>query len=103
MSLFILQNCYRREIMKLKSDFTLREIAGDYIVIPTGETYLDFGAVISLNETGAFLWNQLKDTKTVDELASSLVSEYGIDNATATADANDFIALLNEHGLICDD
>lgn len=89
--------------MRLKTDFTLREIAGDYIVIPTGENYLDFGAVISLNETGAFLWNQLKDDKTVEELAASLSSEYGVDNATASADANDFIALLNEHGLICDD
>lgn len=89
--------------MRLKTDFTLREIAGDYIVIPTGENYLDFGAVISLNETGAFLWNQLKEAKTTDELATSLVAEYSIDNATASADVNDFVALLNEHGLICDD
>ena len=89
--------------MKLKADFTLREIAGDYIVIPTGENYLDFGAVISLNESGAFLWSQLKESKTAEELAASLIAEYGIDNDTATTDANDFISLLTEHGLICDD
>ena len=89
--------------MRLKSDFTLREIAGDYIVIPTGENYLDFGAVISLNETGAFLWNLLKEEKSADELAVSLMTEYGIDNDTAVADTNDFVAILSQHGLICDD
>ena len=89
--------------MKLKNDFTLREITGDYIVIPTGENYLDFGAVISLNETGAFLWNQLQNDLSIDELTNALVEEYGIDVATASADAEDFVELLKKHGLICDE
>ena len=89
--------------MKLKNDFTLREISGDYIVIPTGENYLDFGAVISLNDSGAFLWNQLSESKTEDSLVASLVDEYGIDTETAAADVADFINLLKEHGLMCDE
>ena len=89
--------------MKLKNDFTLREITGDYIVIPTGENYLDFGAVISLNETGAFLWNQLQNNLSIDDLTNALVEEYGIDVDTASADAEDFVSLLNKHGLICDE
>lgn len=89
--------------MKLKNDFTIREITGDYIVIPTGENYLDFGAVISLNESGAFLWNQLQEPKTSDELISALCAEYSIDAATAAADVADFISLLKEHGLMCDE
>lgn len=89
--------------MKLKTEFTLREISGDYIVIPTGENYLDFGAVISLNDSGAFLWNQLSESKTESELAVALANEYSIDAETATADVADFIKLLNEHGLMCDE
>lgn len=89
--------------MKLKNDFTLREITGDYIVIPTGENYLDFGAVISLNESGAFLWNQLQESKTAEELTAALAEEYGIDTDTAAADVADFVNLLNEHGLMCDE
>ncbi len=89
--------------MKLKNEFTLREIAGDYIVIPTGENYLDFGAVISLNETGAFLWKQLEAVRSAEELAQALVEEYGIDFETAAADASDFVKLLGEHGLLCDE
>lgn len=89
--------------MKLKNEFTLREIAGDYIVVPTGENYLDFGAVISLNESGAYLWNLLQENKTAEELMVDLANEYGIDRQTAIEDVNDFINLLNEHGLICDE
>ncbi len=89
--------------MKLKSGFTLREIAGDYIVVPTGDNYLDFGAVISLNESGAFLWNQLQETKNSNELSVALAAEYGIDADTANADTAEFVNLLKEHGLIDDE
>ncbi|MBQ6999156.1 MAG: PqqD family protein [Clostridia bacterium] len=89
--------------MKLKSGFTIREIAGDYIVVPTGDNYLDFGAVISLNESGAFLWNQLQQPKSADELSAALAAEYGIDASIAAADTVDFVNLLKEHGLMCDE
>lgn len=89
--------------MKLRSDFTLREIAGDFIVIPTGENYLDFGAVISLNESGAFLWKQLQNGEEFPQLCSALIAEYGIDNKTAETDVSEFIDLLKAHGLICDE
>ncbi len=89
--------------MKLKSGFTLREIAGDYIVVPTGDNYLDFGAVISLNESGAFLWNQLLEEKNSNDLSAALMAEYGIDENTANADTADFVNLLKEHGLMSDE
>lgn len=89
--------------MKLKSGFTIREIAGDYIVVPTGDNYLDFGAVVSLNESGAFLWNQLQEPKSADELAAALAAEYGIDASIAVADTADFVNLLKEHGLMSDE
>jgi len=92
-----------RSSMKLKNDFTLREIAGDYIVIPTGENYLDFGAVVSLNESGAFLWKQLEDERSFEELCDMLMQEYGIDAELAETDVADFITLLKEHGLVCDE
>lgn len=86
--------------MQLRDNFTIKEIVGDYIVVPTGENYLDFGAVISINESGAFLWKQLQDNKSIDELSSALAEEYGIEADVAKADVEDFVALLKEHNLI---
>lgn len=89
--------------MKLKNDFTIREITGDYIVVPVGENYLDFGAVISLNETGAFLWGQLQNDCSAETLAKALADEYGIRLDEAVADTEEFIGLLKQHGLLSDE
>ena len=47
--------------MKLKDGFLLKEIAGSWVVVPVGEQVVDFQMMITLNETGAFLWEKLKN------------------------------------------
>ena len=42
--------------MKIKNDFKLREICGEYVVTAEGMQAVDFTKLISLNETAAFLW-----------------------------------------------
>ena len=46
--------------MKIKSGFMLYEVAGSYVVVPAGDEPLDFNGMVTLNETGAFLWKQLE-------------------------------------------
>lgn len=45
--------------MKIKEGFILRNVAGSYVVVPIGEATLDFNGMMSLNETGAFLFGKL--------------------------------------------
>lgn len=45
--------------MKIKEGFILRTIAGQHVVVPTGQ-HLDLSLMITLNETGAFLWEKLQ-------------------------------------------
>ncbi len=42
--------------------------------------------MISLNGAGAFLWKQLAEDKTEQELLSAMLEEYETDEATAKAD-----------------
>ena len=42
--------------MKIKGDFVLRKIAYSVVVVPVGATAVDFGSMLNLNETGAFLF-----------------------------------------------
>lgn len=86
--------------MKLKEGFIVKKIAGDYLVVPTGDNIVDFAVAVSLNETGAFLWEQLKDETTVEKLAEALSKEYEIDKETAKTDALDYVNLLKSHGFI---
>lgn len=87
-------------MLKIKDGFLLKEIAGDYMVVPVGDNLVDFNALIALNDTGAFLWEQLKDDKTEEQLADALLKEYDVDRANAASDVNEFIDSLKKHDLI---
>ena len=86
--------------MKLDKEFVLREIAGDYIIIPTGKTVLEFNGLITVNEVGVFIWNMLKDEVTMDDIVAKIVEEYEVEDAVARADAQEFIDKLVEGGIL---
>lgn len=82
--------------MKVNKGFVLRQIAGEYVIIPTGNTVLTFNGLISVNEVGAFLWKLLQEDATFDELAKRVLEEYDVDDDTAREDIQDFIDRLAE-------
>lgn len=86
--------------MKIQEGFILKEVAGSYVVVPIGENLVDFSAMITLNETGAFLWEQLQSEKNMPELVDTLLQEYNVDRATAEADVSDFIQILRNEKLL---
>lgn len=86
--------------MKINNEFVMREIAGDYVVVPVGSTVADFNKLITLNDTGAFLWERLNEEVGVNELTDMLVKEYEVNRETAETDVKDFIKLLTDYGVI---
>ena len=86
-------------MLKLKDGFILREVAGETVVIPSGDE-LDLNMMITLNETGKFLWQRLEVGAEVDELVADLLKEYDVDEATARAGVERFVAKLNENGFL---
>jgi hypothetical protein len=86
--------------MKIKSDYVIREVAGSSVVVPTGSASVDFSGMITLNSTAAFLWKQLAEDKTEQELLTALLQEYDTDEATAKADLSEFIHMLKAAGLL---
>ena len=86
--------------MKIKPDVILKKIAGSFVVIPLRSAAVNFNAVIKLSETGAFLWEKLSHGAEKDELVTALLSEYDVDEATASADVDKFIDQLKEADLV---
>ncbi len=86
--------------MKIKDDFVLKKIAGSYVVVPVRTRAVDFSGIIKLTETGAFLWKLLEKGADREELISSLLSEYEVDEATAAADVDRFVDKLREADLL---
>ena len=85
--------------MKLKEGFLLREIAGETVVLPTGDD-LDLNMMITLNETGKFLWQRLEQGAEEAELVEAVLSEYDIDAEGAKRHVRAFLEKLNEFGFL---
>ena len=64
--------------MRVDKEFVLREIAGDYIIIPTGKTVLEFNGLITVNEVGVSIWNMLQKEVTFDKLVQGILDEYDV-------------------------
>lgn len=86
-------------MLKLKNGFILREVAGEIVVIPSGKE-LDLNMMITLNETGAFLWQRLETGCEKTALVAALLSEYDVDEVTAQSAVDAFIEKLREHGFL---
>lgn len=86
--------------MKISKDFILREIAGEYILVPVGKTALSFNGLITINEVGELIWSMLQEEKSVTEIVNTILDEYEIDEDTALADVNEFIGLLKQNNIV---
>lgn len=88
--------------MKTEKNVILREIAGEYILIPTGSMALKFTGVFAVSELGVAVWNLLQQEKNEEEIVESLLREYEVDKATLTADVKEFLQSLREKELLFD-
>lgn len=86
--------------MKKIKEFMLREVADEYILIPTGKTTEEFNGIISLTETAAFIYEHIEEAKSLEDLIDKITKEYDIDTETAEKDAIIFINHMLETGLI---
>ena len=85
--------------MKIKKGFAKRNIAGSNIVVPVGKNAVEFNAMITLNDTGSFLWDAFQKDITVDEAVALITSEYDVSPEIARTDIEKFVALLQENDL----
>lgn len=77
--------------MKIKEGFLLRNVAGNNVVVPVGQAVLDFNGMMSLNDTGAFIFGKMIDGISREELIKAVMEEYDIDEQLATTDVDNFI------------
>lgn len=85
--------------MKIKQGFILRNVAGNNVVVPVGEATIDFNGMMSLNETGAFLFEKMIEGTTKEQLIDQLTGEYEIDADTAKKDVEEFIEKVKKENL----
>lgn len=88
--------------MKLKNGFVLRQVCGENVIVGEGLSAINFGKMLALNETAAWLWQQAKEQGdfTIDSLAEALCQEYEVTLDKAKANVTSIIAEWQKVGVI---
>ena len=86
--------------MKIREGFLIRNVAGNNVVVPIGQATLDFNGMMSLNETGAFIFSKMLEGTTKEQLIEDLISEYEVEREIAQKDVDDFIKKVEGEGLL---
>lgn len=86
--------------MKIKKGFELQNICGENVVMATGIENIDFSKLITLNESGAYLYTKIGEQEfTADTLAQMLCEEYDVTPEQAATDAQEFCTMLRNSGV----
>lgn len=82
--------------MKVKSDYLLRDVGSQHLVVPVGKETRSFRGFVRLNDTGAYLWGLLKQDMTPEGLVDALVQRYGVDEEHARTDVDAFLRQISK-------
>ena len=85
--------------MRIKDGFLLRTVAGNTVVVPIGDEAVDFNGVITINESGKFIWELMQEGIEKEELLDKFMKEYDLSKEDAKEDIRAFIQILLDNGI----
>jgi hypothetical protein len=77
-----------------------RKTGNEYVLVPVTDNIADMDSVYTLNETGAWIWEQIDGTRTISDIIILLTDEFDIGQDSATADVLDFLTKMNDYLII---
>lgn len=89
-----------KSVLSHSPSVVTRKTGNEYILVPVTNNIADMTSVYTLNETGAFIWDQIDGKRDVEEIINALTTEYEIDFKTAEEDVFAFIENMNNYLII---
>ena len=87
--------------MKIKDSISIRHIADEYIMIVGSEDSLDYTQAVSLNDSAAYLIEQVRDEDfTQEDWVDLLTERYDVSREQASADIELLVQMLKEANVI---
>lgn len=78
--------------MKIKEGYRIRKVGSKSVVVAPGG--INFTGLITVNETGTFIWGMLEKGAETDEIVSALANECKVQPEKIEGDVNEFIKAL---------
>ena len=89
--------------MKLKTKYILRSVADKTVAIAVEQGDEKTDGVITLNETGAFIFSLINDGADFDTVADKFFDEYDVTKEEAVKAVENFVEYLKNSDLLEDD
>lgn len=86
--------------MKIKDGFVLRNVVDEFIVMPTGDNITKFEGAVVLNEVSAFIFRQLENAVSCEDILSAVLNEYDVDEAQAAQDLDALLKQFESMGIL---
>ena len=86
--------------MKRSEDVLLQDVAGEAVLVPLGGKVMDLNGLVVLNATGRFVWQELAEQRSVQELAAAVSERFEVSAESACIDVQQFVDHLAELGLL---
>lgn len=87
-------------VVKVKSGFVMRDVAGQTVIIATGEASRSFQGMIRVNDTGKLIWQELSNGLPEQDIVTKVTSEFDVDRSQATVDVAAFIEQMRSNGFL---
>lgn len=88
------------KIFCVKGNYTLRQIAGEYLAIPINNEAGEDANIVILNPVSQIIWNKLETGSTFDEILDAVMKEFNVEKEEATTDIKEFLAGLEQANLL---
>jgi len=87
-------------ILTRSPSIVTRKTGNEYVLVPIANNIADMNSVYTLNETGAFIWEQINGKRNVQEIIALLTEEYEIDTENASKDVFEFIDNMSKYLIV---
>lgn len=88
--------------MKLKDGLILREVAGQYVIVPTGKRVQEIRNIVYISSSAAFLWEYMRENEfEKEDLVAQIMEHYtGVTEEKASSDIDKFLDTLSKNSIL---
>jgi len=83
-----------------RGESILRNLAGEWFLVPIRTSPADFRAIFSVNEVGAAIWGELDGSRTLGAVLESVLERFDAPPAEVAGDLLTFVDQLEGAGLV---
>lgn len=86
--------------MKIRGEFITRQILDDTVVLPVGNTAIEFNNMIMLNSVSLVIWQCLEKDVSFDDILKAVTDNFEVSQEQAVADIREFLNGMRSYNLL---